>query len=321
MFLLFIELLELNWKKNYLVYDFLYQISLSLKANSMLNLYELIKDGLYYNKFVVDENIFVEYSCPLEDEQFGIFSQSDFLVHVLSGKKTWESMEGSWTAEAGQTLYLKKGANMIKQFFEDDFCMLAFFISDDLIKEAVNDVIGKVALSNITCKDNFKATALNSNVFLEGFFQSMLLYFSEKETPTDYLLKLKLKELLANIICSNENPELVNYFKVVADKGKPSLMQIMEQNFCFNLKLEEFAKLTNRSLSTFKRDFQQYYNTTPGKWLTTKRLECASKLIQNNFSNITQIAYKCGFEDVSHFSKAFKSHFGVAPSEYARVNC
>ena len=287
----------------------------------MLNLYELIKDGLYYNKFVVDENIFVEYSCPLEDEQFGIFSQSDFIVHVLSGKKTWESMEGSWTAKAGQTLYLKKGATTIRQYFETDFCMLAFFISDDLIKVSVNDVIDKLPLSNTSDNENFKAISLNTNVFLEGFFQSMLLYFSKKENPTEYLLNLKLKELLVNIICSNENPELVNYFKLVADRSKPSLMQVMEENYCFNLKLEEFAKLTNRSLSTFKRDFQKYYNTTPGKWLTTKRLECASKLIKNNFSNISQIAYKCGFEDISHFSKAFKSHFGIAPSEYAKVNC
>jgi AraC-like DNA-binding protein len=45
----------------------------------------------------------------------------------------------------------------------------------------------------------------------------------------------------------------------------------MEENFSFNLKLEEFARLSMRSLSAFKRDFQQVYQTSPGKWLLGKR--------------------------------------------------
>lgn len=35
----------------------------------MQNLFELIKEGLHYNKFEVGDNIAVEYSCPLEEEQ------------------------------------------------------------------------------------------------------------------------------------------------------------------------------------------------------------------------------------------------------------
>ena len=86
----------------------------------------------------------------------------------------------------------------------------------------------------------------------------------------------------------------------------------------FNLKLDEYAKMCHRSLSKFKRDFFNHYNTTPGKWLLEKRLDHAAKMVLSNNSNITQVAFECGFEDVSHFSRVFKTKFGVSPSKFSK---
>ncbi len=97
----------------------------------MLNVYETIQSGLHYNKFEVGDLLFVEYKCPIEDEEFGIWTPSDYMLHVLTGKKGWRTKNHNWTAEAGQTFYVKKGAYVIEQFFEEEFCMLLFFISDD----------------------------------------------------------------------------------------------------------------------------------------------------------------------------------------------
>lgn len=103
----------------------------------MRNFFEFIKGGLHFNKFEVGDLIVVEYSCPLEDEQLGLFSQSDYMVHVLSGKKNWKTVNGEWALGAGDTLYLRKGAAIINQFFEEEFCMLGFFIPDSLIQESL----------------------------------------------------------------------------------------------------------------------------------------------------------------------------------------
>ena len=286
----------------------------------MDNLFEIIKKGLHYNKFELDDIICVEYNCPLENEKSGICSQSDYIIHVLSGKKTWKTIYREWTLDAGQTLYIKKGATIINQFFEDEFCMLGFFIPDDLIQESVLELIGKIPLQNINDGSCFTATELKPNDYLNGFFQSMLSYFRGTQKPPDYILKLKIKELLVNIVCSTENALLKSYFKSVADNSKPSLPQIMEANFCFNMKIEEFAKLCHRSLSTFKRDFYNHYHTTPGKWLRSKRLDYAANLLLNNSSGISQIAFESGFEDLSHFSRAFKNHFNMSPSDYRQNN-
>jgi AraC-like DNA-binding protein len=94
--------------------------------------------------------------------------------------------------------------------------------------------------------------------------------------------------------------------------------QIMEANFCFNLSLGDFAKLCNRSLSTFKRDFQCVYGDPPGRWLTGKRLEYAAVLLRDPELQVTQVALQCGFEDLSHFSRAFKARFGSSPARFRK---
>ena len=66
--------------------------------------------------------------------------------------------------------------------------------------------------------------------------------------------------------------------------------------------MEEFAKLCHLSLSTFKRDFFNHYQTTPGKWLLKKRLDHAANLLTNQYSNVTQIAFDSGFENISQQS-------------------
>jgi AraC-like DNA-binding protein len=88
----------------------------------------------------------------------------------------------------------------------------------------------------------------------------------------------------------------------------------MEDNYCFNLKLEQFAQLSNRSLSAFKRDFQKQYDTTPGKWLLEKRLNLSMHLLSNVGKTVAEASYESGFENPSHFSRVFRQHFGVTPA-------
>ena len=194
--------------------------------------------------------------------------------------------------------------------------MLGFFLPDDTIRESLKESIETLNTERLTDVHQFTATKLLSKDYLESFFHSMFPYFNERKNPPETILKLKLKELLINLLYHSNNDLLSSYLKSVTLNSSPSLTHTMETNFSFNLKLEEFAKMSHRSLSKFKRDFFNHYNTTPGKWLLSKRLDYAAKLILQNTSNITQIAFESGFEDISHFSRKFKEKFGVSPKSY-----
>lgn len=284
----------------------------------MDNLYETIRGGLLFNKFEVRELTFVQYSCPLTEDGMGIWSQYDYLVHVLSGKKTWRTINGRWTVSAGQTLFVKKGATVINQYFDDEFCMLGFFISDDFIRDSIREVAGKIAVRYDGTHSPQSAIAVENDLILSTYFQSMLTYFSGHEKPAESLLELKLKELIINILSGRGNPELASYFLSLAGSERSSLQKIMEENFCYNLSLEEFARLSHMSLSSFKREFTKLYHTSPGKWLLAKRLAYAALLLKQNETNVTQVALECGFEDTSHFSRAFKEKFGVSPLNFRK---
>jgi len=205
---------------------------------------------------------------------------------------------------------------MIQQFFDDDFCMLVFFITDDFIRNTIQELKGKIPLLSKSLNDDFHITTINETPLLTLYFQNMLYHFGSKEKPVNTLLELKFKELLISLLTSNENKLLARYFTTLSSNNLPPLPYIMEQNYCYNLSLEEFAKLCHRSLSSFKRDFQNHYSTTPGKWLLSKRLEHAAVLLLNEAVNVSQVAYESGFEDTSHFGRTFKDKFGKTPLSY-----
>lgn len=284
----------------------------------MINIYDTIRENLHFNKFVVDELLFVEYKCPIEQDAAAVWTPMDCFVHVLSGRKTWRTTDGTWTAEKGQTLFFKKGAAVVYQDFKDDFCVLDFFVSDNFIRDVVREVAGQLSPQR-TGVPGKAAVVINGDVTLAAYFQSMLAYFRDRAKPADTLLRLKLKELIVSLLLGGNNPELAGYFQSLLKNDTPPLSQIMEANFCYNLALKDFARLSHRSLSTFKRDFRKTYNQSPGKWLLQKRLEYSAVLLNNPAVNVSQVALDCGFEDLSHFSRAFKEKFGVSPAHYRRA--
>ena len=282
----------------------------------MLNLYEAVRTNPSVNKLEIGDFLFAEYTCGVGDERIGIWAPSDYLVNVTTGRKTWYTSDGIWAANSGETLFFKKGAATINQHFEVAFCLQMFFIPDDLVKVTVREIAGSLRPTPSQVELIKCAVRVENDVALTAFFQSMRTYFSGKEKPSEPLLRLKLKELIISILTSGRNPALAAYFRSIGESNAPSVSEIMEANFRFNLSLEECARLCHRSLSSFKRDFQAGFQEAPGKWLHRKRLDYSAALLRTSKMNVTEIAFESGFEDVSHFSRVFKERFQVSPLAY-----
>ncbi|MEZ4902636.1 MAG: helix-turn-helix transcriptional regulator [Spirosomataceae bacterium] len=89
---------------------------------------------------------------------------------------------------------------------------------------------------------------------------------------------------------------------------------VLDVNYTNRLSVNDLARLSGRSLSTFKREFQQIYNTSPAQWIREKRLHKAKELLEKTEMNVTDVCFTTGFESIAHFSRTFKSYFGIAPS-------
>ena len=282
----------------------------------MLDLYEATRANPSVNRLEIGDFLFAEYTCGIGEEKIGLWAHTDYLVNVATGRKTWYTTDGVWEAKRGESLFFKKGAAIVNQHFEVEFCLLTFFIPDHLIRSTVREIAGSLGAipSGVTLIQS--AVRVENDVTLSAFFQSMRAYLSGKEKPAEPLLRLKLKELLISILTSGKNPALAAYFRKLAEREAPSVPEIMEANYRFNLSLEEYARLCHRSLSSFKREFQAGFQEPPGKWLLRKRIDHAAALLRGSKLNVTEIAFESGFEDLSHFSRVFKERFNASPMVY-----
>ena len=127
----------------------------------------------------------------------------------------------------------------------------------------------------------------------------------------------QMEEFITGIIPIKKVKYLINtksrYIKIDIEKT-------MLNNFHYNLRIKDFAKLCGRSLSVFKRDFNCRFNTTPFKWVKTKRLEYAKELLMKSDLNVNQICFESGFINNSHFIKSFKEKFKLPPYQFKSLN-
>jgi AraC-like DNA-binding protein len=147
---------------------------------------------------------------------------------------------------------------------------------------------------------------------LESCISSLVPYFGMEELPED-IASLKITEAIS--ILRRIDPGIDDVLANFAKPGKIDLVSYMEKNFMFNLPLAKFGYLTGRSLTTFKRDFSKAFNTTPQRWLTRKRLDLAHYQFVEKRMRPVDVCFEVGFENLSHFSYAFKKQFGYTPTE------
>ncbi len=282
----------------------------------MLNLYEAVRTNPSYSKLEIGEFLFAEYTCGTVERLLPNWTELDYFVHVVTGRKTWHTSDGVWTGRAGDTLFFRKGASVVEQHFDASVCLLMVFIPDALMRAAVREAVNTLNLKPVHGAPIKTALRVEQDVALAALFQSMRTYLSGTEKPPEPLVRLKLKELVISVLTSGANSELAAYFRRVGASDAPPVAEIMQSNFRYHLSLAEYAKLCHRSLSSFKREFQAHFGQPPGKWLLRQRLEHSADLLRNSPMNVTEIAFESGFGNVSHFNRVFKERFGVAPMAF-----
>jgi len=284
----------------------------------MINFHEsVLQYPNYHRQFKCNDSLITTFSCPAEarlmkNKFSSLWTQYNYLFYVVEGRKIWHTSEGSYDIGTGSCVFVRKGAFVLEQFFDIGFCLVLFFIPDDFICQT----LGKKFKAPIRPGGHRQVISLNSSETLGSFFLSMASYFNKAREPAQSLLELKFRELILTIADNPANIELLSYFcALINEPGTVALERVMMDNYRYNLKLEQFALLCNRSLSAFKRDFQSIFHTTPGKWLLEQRLLYAQNLLTiSNKKPISDVAFESGFETLAHFSRSFKKRFGVTPS-------
>ena len=151
--------------------------------------------------------------------------------------------------------------------------------------------------------------------FLQGYFTSLLPYFDQPDQLTGPLMALKTEEAIALLL--QRDSRLRDSLFDFSEPGKIDLEAFMRQHYAYNVPLAQFARLTGRSLATFKRDFQKLFGQAPQQWVQQQRLAQAHYLIAEQHQAPAAVYLEVGFINLSHFSLAFKQQFGYTASSLA----
>lgn len=94
----------------------------------------------------------------------------------------------------------------------------------------------------------------------------------------------------------------------------------IKQNYSQYITLEQLAEMAGLNPKYFCEVFKEYTGKTPIDYLIYYRIECACEQLLMTDNNITEVAFSCGFNDVSYFSKKFRLLKNISPSKFRTQN-
>lgn len=234
---------------------------------------------------------------------------------LLSGEQRIRTYDDTFiNLFPNEVLFIPRGVYYITDLIPKNgkFKILIFFLDDSIIHEFLSS--SRVTdISNKSVPDHLK---FGIQPALDLFAKSLISIYQDNQIQNKSLLRLKILELLFLLNDMAKEQDFANFLFRLTLPKKRNIKTFMEKNFDKPLKVEDYAYLTGRSLSTFRRDFKFYYNITPQKWLKEKRIQKALNIINERIISVTELSLEVGYENISYFIKEFKNKTGQSPKQY-----
>lgn len=257
----------------------------------------------------------IAYSCYFTRNREGEqFAPEHVFSYQISGTLSINNGDKEYMFNEGDFRFIRR--NQLIKFVKQPPAAGVF--------KSISIYLDQATLSSFSMEYGYKAEAgknqetetvlqLKREPLYKSFMDSLLPYIQDDQFINDHLQTLKQREAI--MILLQSKPEIKNILFDFREPGKIDLEAFMSRNFHFNVQLNRFAYLTGRSLATFKRDFERIFHISPSRWLQQRRLQEAHYLIKEKGRAPSDVYLEIGFEDLSHFSFAFKKMYGMPPSK------
>ena len=227
---------------------------------------------------------------------------NDLFFWVLEGECFLSIDSESYIVRPGQLAYLPKGKMRAYTHVSEHFSMYEMAFSVRANGENLMETLG-------LCEQNFVVDIKDRAEMTALFENSNLIEFA--------------KNPLHDVgWCAN----IINIIRIYAKErqklsGKASeefkpVLEYMSKNIAEQIKTEDLSALVYMQPTYFIKKFNQNYGLPPMAYLNRMRMYKAMGMLAGTEIPIEQIAKKTGFHDASYFSRAFKKHCKVTPSEY-----
>ena len=166
----------------------------------------------------------------------------------------------------------------------------------------------------LVVNDHFHKDDNNFTEAVDALFSAM------KNGGTYFEVMAAMYGLFAVILTSK-------YYKQVSELSEGSVKNNMKlkrvltfirESYDSQITLDEMAAVAGMSPKYFCYFFKEMTTKSPVEYLNTYRIERASRKLLSTDLSVTDIAFNCGFNDLSYFIKTFKAVKGVTPKAFRK---
>ena len=198
-------------------------------------------------------------------------------------------------------------------------------VFDPKVIASPDDIVWKTYISPILTNENLPFIKLSPDII----WQKDVLSYAERawydgvyERP-DYALSVRSSLSKAvSLIIHNMDAQTEHPFTSKTQRDELRIkktLYFIEKNYRESITINDIAASANISVSTLLRLYHDILHTTPVQHVINYRLErIADELLVDRNSPIADIAYSCGFNDISYFNRCFLKSYGKTPSEYRK---
>ena len=272
----------------------------------------LISGDCTTSSLVLEGGSIIDQCIVTAGERGTFFLEQHLLYVVLGGSVKLTCGRQMWTVGKNEMILLRRAQSVSYEKHGSEetglFESQLFAINDELLKDFLTSQ--QVQIPVITEEYGTQVSPMSER--LVAYCWSLAPYFNDPSQVNPGLLRLKVMELLYNVMDCSKN--IFRQMLQLRHPVKTDIHRVVEENYTSPISLDELAYLSGRSLSSFKREFQDIYGEPPARWIREKRLSKAHEMLRSSNLSVADVAYSLGFENPTHFSRIFKQQYGIAPS-------
>lgn len=238
------------------------------------------------------------------------------LIYVRSGAMKLTVNDGEHWVREGEVCYIPDGCihegepvNCVYECVDFDLNAPALQIP------ALQSVRNKIAEENGTIFSLFTGTQPEALACVKR----LLSYIQQPHDSLEILFLAGLLEFYGIILQKH-------YYEPNTKKGVgaqkmlrlKAVLEYMEANYRQNITLDELSQVAGMSPKYLCRAFREVFHKTPIDYLIDFRMEKACELLLEGRNSITEVAYLCGFNDSSYFSRCFRQYQNLTPKQYQK---
>ncbi|MDW3652332.1 MAG: AraC family transcriptional regulator [Bacteroidia bacterium] len=256
-----------------------------------------------------------EYQRSEPCESTPTFLSEHSLIFLIKGAKRFYYQGEKISVKLDKVILLKRGYYLMceRDISDEDYESLALYCNEAFLEPIWKKYQALFSEKERSSVPDSSIPLIETHPSYLKLKEQLLTYFDYRGNHLEEHLRNKVEAFMLELADQKPQSVFFSFLQGIFSTKQQQISDVVSANLFNPLQVEDLAKLSGMSSSTFKRKFKELYNSPPKRWIRHKRLEHAKALLQSSEKTVAEIAFACGFEDPSHFIRLYKNQYGLTP--------